>query len=88
MDKDYIEKMFGSLLDVDGLMIPPFAKYPDIKHRSIGWRMGAGETYASLFWDWWQKQDSPIRTTVTKKYPEPTDWPDYWRIMLAQPICL
>jgi hypothetical protein len=41
-----------TLSAVDGLLPPPWMRYPRIPMGSIGWRMGQGESYLVEWWDW------------------------------------
>ena len=36
-------------MDADGLMVPPWIKFPNIRRGSIGLRMGMGEDYRVRF---------------------------------------
>ena len=57
------------LLDADiarellthGTLIPPWAKYPNIPRRSIGWRMGGGEWYRWMWHRWWERQTAEVK---------------------------
>jgi hypothetical protein len=66
-------------IDPEGYMYPPWEKYPNIPHGSIGWRMGVGEVYLENFVVWWSRQPRPIRLKVREKYPEPSSWLGYWK---------
>jgi hypothetical protein len=67
-------------LDADGLMVPPWIKYPNIGEGSIGWRMGIGEHYKdTLYPVWWSRQPRPVRLRVRKQYPEPNWWSGYYK---------
>jgi hypothetical protein len=39
--------------DNDGIMVPPWVKYPNIPKGSMGWRMGQGEIYKDNFLKWY-----------------------------------
>lgn len=60
--------------DADGLMVPPWIKFPNIPLGSIGWRMGVGEDYWFRFRSWWFRQIRAKRVAVKTKYPEPREW--------------
>lgn len=65
-------------VDDDGLMIPPWVKYPAIPRASIGWRMGEGEEYWDEFRGWWQVQTVETRQLVRARYPEPAGWSEFY----------
>jgi hypothetical protein len=72
-------------IDADGLMVPPWVKYPNLPKRSMGWRMGQGEHYkCDRYPAWWSRQTRPIRLQVRAKYPEPEEWVGYYQ-WLSQP---
>lgn len=61
-------------IDTDGLMVPPWIKYPNVPIESIGWRMGMCEEYKmKLYPVWWSRQPRPVRLRVRAKYSEPND---------------
>jgi hypothetical protein len=66
-------------LDSEGIMHPPWAKYPNLPRSSMGWRMGAGESYLESFDTWWSQQSSPVRLAARAKYPEPQEWSRFWK---------
>jgi hypothetical protein len=65
-------------VDIEGLMVPPWLKYPNIPRRSMGWRMGVGEQYLEEFASWWQKQPREKRNAVKQTYAEPADWAGFF----------
>ena len=65
--------------DSEGLMHPPWAKFPNILRGSIGWRMGVGEAYLEDFSTWWSCQPRPARLSLRAKYVEPSAWAGYWQ---------
>ncbi|MFZ6818529.1 hypothetical protein [Undibacterium sp. Ji22W] len=64
--------------DTVGLRVPPWVKYPNIPHGSIGWRMGAGEDCWDSFRDWWMMQPGVVRLQVKTTYPEPELWSGFY----------
>ncbi|AWM38863.1 hypothetical protein [Gemmata obscuriglobus] len=64
--------------DADGMMIPPWVKYPSIPRASIGWRMGEGEEYWDNFRVWWGTQQVAVQTVMQATYPEPTGWSGFY----------
>ena len=67
-----------STFDADGLMVPPWVKYPAIARASIGWRMGEGEEYWDEFRDWWGAHPVETRRKVQATYPEPEGWSGFY----------
>lgn len=65
--------------DADGLMCPPWIKFPNLPRMSSGWRMGIGETYRDGFDTWWSRQPRQVRLSVRAKYPEPQEWSGFWQ---------
>lgn len=65
--------------DAEGLMVPPWVKYPNLPRGSMGWRMGVGESYLDDFDKWWSRQRRDVRLRVKSVYPEPSDWPEYYK---------
>ncbi|MDR2870384.1 MAG: NADAR domain-containing protein [Deferribacteraceae bacterium] len=59
------------------LMLPRWIKYPEIPYRSIGWRMGYGESYWCDEWGPWFDSLSPEQQAdYNAKFPEPLMWQD------------
>ena len=59
-----------------GEVPPPWVFRPEGHPYSIGWRMGAGESFLMVFWQWWE-QKSPTETEALayfKKYNPPPRW--------------
>ncbi|MGB4813275.1 MAG: hypothetical protein WBP13_12460 [Methylophilaceae bacterium] len=59
-------------------MSPPWLKYPKIPLGSLGWRMGAGETYWYDFQDWFALQSEHARQVFAGQFPEPLDWQGFY----------
>ncbi|WP_416832050.1 MAG: class I SAM-dependent methyltransferase [Erythrobacter sp.] len=57
--------------DEEGLLPPPWVYAPDIPRGSIGWRMGHGEDYWHVFFDWLRSLPPEDQERVKAKYPEP-----------------
>ncbi|MEM1417730.1 MAG: hypothetical protein AAGH15_22720 [Myxococcota bacterium] len=49
MGIEYYEEHLEDVLDANGDVMPPWAKFPTIARYSIGWRMGAGEGWMAFF---------------------------------------
>ena len=56
------------------------AAVPSIPLGSIGWRMGAGETYWYQFQDWFGAQPESLRKAIISAFPEPpgTRWDGFY----------
>jgi len=67
-------------VDDEGLLVPPWIKYPNIHRGSIGWRMGFGEDYWVQFQEWWKAQSSEVRQRIQAKYPDDGDWSGFWQM--------
>jgi hypothetical protein len=70
-----------NVLDIDseGLMVPPWIKFPNIPLGSIGWRMGVGEDYWYRFRNWYHKQIQETQKILCIKYPEPDGWTHFYQ---------
>lgn len=64
--------------DGEGLMVPPWIKYPNIPLGSIGWRMGAGETYWYKFIDWYKSNRGHIKKRIQEKYKAEGEWEKFY----------
>jgi hypothetical protein len=59
-------------------MDPPWLKFPKIPLGSLGWRMGAGETYWYAFQDWVASQPEQARQIFAGRFPEPGGWQGFY----------
>ena len=59
---------------VKELMPPLWLMYPHIHRYSIGWRMGYGESYSNIFWDWFGSLANETKEIYKKMFPEPKVW--------------
>jgi hypothetical protein len=69
--------------DEEGLMTPFWLKYPNIRFRSIGWRMGSGEEYFHRFVGWLENQSGEVRQRVRARYPGEGEWAGVWERLLS-----
>jgi hypothetical protein len=78
-----------SCTDTDGLMVPPWVKFPNLPKQSMAWwvaRDQACEGYRDVFLLWWGRQVPQKRQIVRERYPEPPEWTDFYLIgCLATP---
>jgi hypothetical protein len=56
--------------------VPPALVIFDEHPYSICWRMGSGESYLRLWWDWWQRQGltEEQRIAYFRRWPPPHSW--------------
>lgn len=66
-------------------MLPPWEKYPDIKHNSIGWRMGRGEDYFNSFYPWFSSLDQNAKDNYKRDHPEPASWLGFYKTVIDNP---
>lgn len=60
-------------------MEPPWIAFPGISNGSIGWRMGAGETFL-MTWDrWYRKISKEERKRYQDNHPEPESWQGFYK---------
>ena len=67
--------------DDEGMMVPPWVKYPNIPRGSTGWRMGVGEQYLDEFRTWFSSRlcipsgtGDEMYYRFRQKYIEPPGW--------------
>ena len=65
----------GSLVTKHGAVPPPWVIF-DENPYSICWRMGYGESYQPLWWEWWRRQrlTEDQRITYFRRWPPPHCW--------------
>jgi hypothetical protein len=59
-------------------MKPVWVTYPRIPWGSIGWRMGAGETYWHSWVQWFKALPSTDRRSYVEAWPEPDGWEGFF----------
>lgn len=57
-----------------GFVPLPWMRFPDIHPGSIGWRMGAGESYLTEFHYWWSTLTRDERVQVELLHPATGPW--------------
>ncbi len=60
-------------------LIPPWARHPTIPRRSIGWRMGGGEWYLTMWHRWWARLPDDAKARYSAEWlprtpPEFAGW--------------
>jgi hypothetical protein len=68
--------------DSDGLMVPPWIRFPDLPATPVGWWRG-DQSYRADFREWWDRQTPETRLRVQERYPEPPSW-EYFYLVVAQ----
>ena len=58
-------------------MVVPWNQFPHLDRFSLGWRMGAGETYLTYFEDWFIALGDDERHKYKQINKEPADWSGY-----------
>jgi hypothetical protein len=64
-------------LDLEGRLVPPWVKYPNLRRGSMGWRMGMGEWYLDKFAPWWKQLSEAKRVQYRADYPAPEEWQSF-----------
>jgi hypothetical protein len=59
-------------------MQPPWKKHPEIRARSMGWRMGYGEQYITAFNRWFLSKQLSDKRAYAAEHPEPDDWDGFY----------
>ena len=74
----WFKKTIAEELTPQGDLLPPWLRYPEIQHHSIGWRMGYGESYI-MAWDKWAESLSrdDLVKYFKKYFPIPVEWLDW-----------
>ncbi len=66
--------------DENGIMVPPWVKYPNLSRESMGWRMGQGETYMDEFRAWFYGKNSrQQRVKIMNIYPATDNWEGFYK---------
>ncbi|MBN1663969.1 MAG: hypothetical protein JW943_10245 [Deltaproteobacteria bacterium] len=65
--------------DSEGIMVPPWIKYPNLLKDSMGWRMGQGESYIDDFYRWYYSRPRKVRVQIMNKYKEPEAWSGFYK---------
>ncbi|TQV65946.1 hypothetical protein [Aliiroseovarius halocynthiae] len=55
-------------------LAPPWTEFPNYSPTSMGWRMGAGETYLDYFRDWFSTLSEEDRQTYITTVSIPEEW--------------
>lgn len=69
-------KAFKVLINEHDLLPPPWMVFPELHPASIGWRMGFGEDFISLWNNWWESKNysEPEATAYFCRFKPPHAW--------------
>jgi hypothetical protein len=77
--KQHYREKLSANLDPQGDLVPPWERFPEYEHFTIGWRMGIGEDWMGL-WSVFLEQLEPdfeTRLSYLKRHPPaPVTWAD------------
>lgn len=65
------KRQLDELRNEHGELTPPWARFPDYSLRTIGWRMGIGELWQTLFFTFLRELDPSyeVRLSYLRRYP-------------------
>jgi hypothetical protein len=66
--------------DADGLMLPPWIRFPNLPKTPVGWWRG-DQNYRADFRKWWEQQPPATRLLIQERYPEPPEWDLFYFIV-------
>ena len=75
--KEWMKEEIAKHIDNNGDIEPPWARFPDYTRYSIGWRMGAGESWMDMWLAWLETlpTDLATRRAYLERYPAaPFNW--------------
>ena len=75
-DQDWYKEALSKWLKEYGEVPPPWVYRPNSHPYSIGWRMGAGESFLMVFWQWWEDKSFSEAEALAffKKHTPPPRW--------------
>lgn len=75
-EEAWIDRETTKLIGEYGVVPPPWVLFPTTHPYSICWRMGGGESFIALFWQWWQRQawDEAQCIEYFRHWPPPPRW--------------
>lgn len=68
----------GAYDELAARLPPPWLQYPQIPRGSIGWRMGAGESYLCEWVPWYGGLSAAGKQAYQQMYPEPKAWRGFY----------
>jgi hypothetical protein len=66
--------------DAEGLMVPPWVKFPNLPKRPVGWWRG-DQAYRADFREWWDRQTPEMQLRIQQRYPEPSGWDEFYFVI-------
>ena len=63
---------------VKDFTISPWKMYPELEHKSMGWRMGYGEYYILRWHKYFRALQSKAREDYKVANPEPKSWEGFY----------
>ncbi|KAJ6437361.1 hypothetical protein O9K51_09917 [Purpureocillium lavendulum] len=76
--KSWKEQRTEELIAKHGELPPPWSEFPDTHPCEIVWRMGSGEDYLDMFYDWWDSEKEVFtearRIEYFRRWPPPHRW--------------
>ncbi|KFY50046.1 hypothetical protein V496_09636 [Pseudogymnoascus sp. VKM F-4515 (FW-2607)] len=77
-ESTWIETKITELVAEHGTVPPPYFIYPNVHPYEMFWRMGDGESYMMVFWEWWGRQKVDMNETQRieyfRQFPPPPLW--------------
>jgi ribA/ribD-fused uncharacterized protein len=73
------EKLFSEKDQKSEMLPPPWVKYPNEAPYSIGWSMGAPQSYMNEWSAWAKELSIEEQSSYVASYPEPDDWKGFYR---------
>jgi len=84
----YYDEHLDAQLDERGDLEPPWVKFPCLERYTLGWRMGAGETWLCFVWAFLRRlgeQADDRRAWLRRHPPAPITWADWVADLLGLP---
>ncbi|WP_206513795.1 NADAR family protein [Pseudoflavitalea rhizosphaerae] len=69
---------YGTVMDTNDLLPPPWIRFPEINPHDMFWRMGCGEEYILSLYTQNLTLDSQKRIAYFLNNPAPLEWKDYY----------
>ena len=76
--RDILNKI-GEFKPLENSVLPPWLAHPEIDRYSIGWRMGYGEEYIEILFEYLDKLTDNERIIYELTYPENDEWKDWYK---------
>jgi hypothetical protein len=76
--RDFL-KQFGEFENMDGLLVPPWKKFPTVDPLDMFWRMGQGEQYIVDLGKYLISLSDRDRIIYELSYPATGDWSEFYK---------